>query len=164
MLPLSDYYQAAIEMSESIGFPLSQNLIRKHDVMFRDGHLNAPDAFSTDDPKMLRQTMRYLRAMLWKPPTLLRALNLIRNHIELVENHEVMISAFASLFERHTTQDANLFGLLWGIGIRFSKVEMTEENIDWMLRSNASGVVADSLEKLRAIRFPCESRLATGSR
>jgi hypothetical protein len=148
-LPLQEFYESAMTASEANGFPLSQNLIRKHDVMFRVGHLNAPDAFTTTDPKLLRQTVRYVRSLLWNQSTASLALEIIQEHRELMESHEVMIDAFASLFERHRDQDAILLAQLWGIGIHLKNLRLTELQVDWAIASARSADVLLAMAKKR---------------
>lgn len=121
-LPVQEYFKSVQNVFLLNGFPYSKNLFRKNERVFLGGYLRAPDAFQGDN---LRQGVRYLIELLWRPNTpqeFERSREFIAANLDALEANELFTRHVQGMFSRLMSPDRERIELLWNAGYRFKSV------------------------------------------
>lgn len=129
-LPVETYHRAVEKVLLSSGVKFSQNLRRKHDGLFREGHLASPDAFTGDSSQ--KQSVRYVEDLLWRSPNPDAAGPLIRDHLEVFKASESFGRQVRGLVERAQPVDAERAKILWGAGFSFEALALSTAQWSWL--------------------------------
>lgn len=132
-LGVEDYYEAIRQEFERQGLPYSENLAKRFDQLFQEGHLNANDAF---DPENLEKTVQKIIAMVWRSPEPMEALPLLQKQMEALNNSELLRKNVASLFDRREDSDIFKIKLFSAAHFNFDNLNLCKDQLEWLLETD----------------------------
>lgn len=140
-LPTQEFYKRVESTFQNADLPISRNLMRKYEIVFERGHLNASNAFS--DEKARKKSVRYLQDLIWRQNNKELAGQYIEANLQSLENDVNWIHLLEGLFSRRGAEDAARIQFLWEKGCRFTGVHLSDVAAIWLLGQARSADVAN---------------------